>query len=152
MEKNNSACLSVKNINEKRAQIGALAEMMLELPQVDCPVKHRFAPGCYLREIFMPKDSYVIGKIHATEHFNILLKGKVTVITAEGMKTLEAPSTFISAGGVQKLVYMHTDCIWQTVHVTESTDIEEIEKEVIVESYDQLEIDGLINKAKGLFK
>lgn len=140
----------VAQIKDRRDKIQLLAKEMQKLPQVECPVIHRFSPGCYLREIFMPKDTYVIGKIHATEHFNIILKGKVTVITAEGQEVFEAPHTFVSEAGVQKVVYMHEDCIWQTVHVTDKTDIDEIEKDVIVESYDQLLIDGLIEKAKRL--
>ena len=116
------------------------------------PVKHRFTPGCYLREIFMPKGTRVIGKIHSTEHFNILLTGKVTVITAEGSEYMEAPHTFVSKAGVQKVVLMHEDCIWQTVHVTNSTDLEEIEKEVIAESYNDLIIDGLLSQGKGVLR
>lgn len=143
---------SVAEIQEKRAQITALVEMMKNLPgpAPECPVVHRFTPGCYLREITMPKDTYVIGKIHATEHFNIILEGEVTVITAAGSQRLKAPCTFISGAGVQKIVYMHEKCVWQTVHVTDKTDLKEIEKDVIVESYDQLEIDSLLDEVKGL--
>lgn len=130
----------------------ALQAMILsgELKEAECPVVHRFADGVYLREIFMPKGTRIIGKIHATEHFNVLLTGKVTVITAEGTEHIEAPYTFISKAGVQKVVIIHEDCTWQTLHVTDKTDLKEIEKEVIVESYDQLLVDGLLNQAKGI--
>lgn len=121
-----------------------------ELQAQDCPVVHRFTKGCYLREIFMPKGTRIIGKIHATEHFNILLKGKVTVLTAEGVDEITAPHTFVSKAGVQKVVYIHEDCIWQTVHVTDKTDLDEIEKEVVVEGYDQLLVDGLISQGLGV--
>lgn len=142
--------MNVVELKEKRDKIGVLVEMMKEFPQVECPVVHRFTPGCYLREITMPKDSYVIGKIHATEHFNIVLKGEVTVITVEGQERFKAPCTFVSKAGVQKIVYMHEECVWQTVHVTDKTDLAEIEKDVIVDTYDQLAIDGLLNEIKGL--
>jgi len=141
---------AVTELKDKRDIITQLVAEMKKLPQVPCPVTHRFAPGCYLREIFMPEDSYVIGKIHATEHFNILLQGKVTVITTDGQETYEAPCTFVSEAGVQKIVYMHTDCRWQTVHVTEKTDLKEIEQDVIVEGYDQLELDSLLDQVKRL--
>jgi hypothetical protein len=140
----------VEKIQTRRDKIQYLVKEMSKLPQTDCPVTHRFAPGCYLREIFMPKDTYVIGKIHATKHFNIILKGSVTVITAEGVESFEAPCTFISEGGVQKVVYMNEDCLWQTVHVTDKTDLAEIEKDVIVETYDKLEVDGLLEKVRAL--
>jgi len=143
-------------INERRGLISDAATKMRamidsgEMIEAQCTVKHRFSDGCYLREIFMPAGTRIIGKIHATNHFNILLTGKVTVITAEGREEMTAPHTFSSKAGVQKVVIVHEDCTWQTVHVTESTDIEEIEKEVIAESYDQLLVDGLLNKSKGL--
>jgi hypothetical protein len=142
--------ISADSISDRRDKIALVAKELEKFPQVDCPVTHRFTDGCYLREIFMPKDTIIIGKIHATEHFNIILKGDVTVITAEGQERHQAPYTFVSGAGVQKVVYMHTDCVWQTVHVTESTDLDQIEKEVIVENYDQLKIDSLLDKAKRL--
>lgn len=117
-----------------------------ELQEVDMPVTHRFAPSVYLREIFMPKGAMVIGKIHSTEHFNIIVEGAGTVITAEGKEDFVAPYTFVSKAGVQKCVLVTEDCKWQTVHVTDKTDIDEIEKEVIVESYNDLVVDGLLEE------
>lgn len=143
-------------ITENRKMISDMANLMLEkvesgeLMGQDCPVVHRFTPGCYLREIFMPKGTRIIGKIHATEHFNIILKGQVTVLTAEGREDFEAPCTFVSKAGVQKMVIIHEDCTWQTVHVTKETDLAKIEKEVVVEGYDQLLIDGLLSQGIGV--
>lgn len=146
---------AVEKIKDSRAKVGAIVESLKELPQVDCPVTHRFSPGCYLREIFMPKGSVVIGKIHATEHFNIVLSGEVTVITvgSDGefvRERIKAPHTFVSGAGVQKVVVMHEDCQWQTIHVTDETDLELIEKSVIVESHDNLAIDSMLDEARGL--
>jgi hypothetical protein len=143
---------SSKCITSNRDVISLAAKELLgmvdsgEIESQECPVTHRFASGCYLREIFMPKGTIIIGKIHATEHFNVLLKGDVTVITAEGSERIKAPHTFVSLAGTQKVVAIHEDCIWQTLHVTNSTDLEEIEKEVISIDYDGLAIDGLLNK------
>lgn len=143
-------------ITKNRSDIQYLAGLMRdkittgELIEQECPVKHRIAPGCYLREILMPAGTRMIGKIHSTEHFNILLTGKVTVITATGSVDITAPHTFISRAGVQKIVVVHEDCRWQTVHVTDKTDLNEIEKEVIAEDYDQLLTDGLLSQGAGV--
>ena len=143
-----------ESISHNRDMIQSAAEHMKELiasgemKEAECPVAHRFSKGIYLREIFIPAGTRIIGKIHATEHFNVLLTGKVTVITAEGREEITAPHTFISKAGVQKVVIVHEDCQWQTLHVTDKTDLKEIEKEVIVESYDQLLVDGLLNQSK----
>lgn len=155
--KNNNVATKHNNaISENRKCISDMADLLIEkisngeLISQDCPVKHRFTPGCYLREIFMPKGTRIIGKIHATEHFNIVLTGRVTVITAEGQEEIKAPHTFISKAGVQKIVIIHEDCTWQTVHVTNETNLDKIEKEVIVEDYDQLIADSLLTKVIGV--
>ena len=146
----------VEDIKNNRETIQSTAKSLKEMVDsgeiegVDCPVTHRFVNGCYLREIFMPKGSRVIGKIHATEHFNIVLAGECTVITAEGIEEIKAPHTFISKAGVQKVVIVHEDCQWQTIHLTDKKDLDEIEKEVIVEEYDQLLVDGLLMKSQEL--
>jgi len=123
----------------EREKITQLVEALGDFEQEECPVKHHFAPGVYIREIFMPKGACVIGKIHATEHFNIILKGRVSVICGDKTETFEAPYTFVSEAGIQKIVYMHEDCIWQTVHITDKTDLEEIEADVIALNYDDLD-------------
>lgn len=121
-------------INEPtwKEKISFLVNEMSAIPQVDCPLKHYFAPGIYVREIFMPAGSVVIGKIHKTEHFNIIQKGCVTLHNADGSKeTLTGPLTFVSKPGVQKVLYIHEDTIWSTVHKTENKDIESLEAELI---------------------
>lgn len=133
----------------KRESIQELQKCLEDMPQIECPVEHRFAPSCYIREIFMPKGSLVIGKIHLTEHFNIILKGRVTVATVDGVETYEAPYTFVSPPNIQKVVYMHEDCVWQTVHPTEKTSPDEIEKDIISEDYNMIECDNLVKNIEG---
>ena len=113
----------------------------------ECSLIHRFAEGCYIREILMPASSIVIGKVHKTNHFNIILEGSVTVITKYGINQYTAPSTFISLAGVQKVVVMHTECRWQTVHATTETDIPTIENMLVENDYDKLEAEQLMKMA-----
>lgn len=93
-----------------------LGEEMLALPQVECPLEHFFAPGIYIREIFMPAGTVVIGRIHKTEHFNIILEGRVRVIVDGEVHELKAPCTFVSKAGVSKVLNVLEDCRWQTIH------------------------------------
>jgi len=103
-----------------------LTREFLKEPQIECPVTHSFAPGVYLREIFMPAETVVIGHEHKTEHFNVLLKGKCRVIMGDEVHELEAPCTFVSGAGIQKLVNVLEDCIWQTIHANPD-DMQDIE-------------------------
>jgi hypothetical protein len=115
-----------------RDQIAIITDHLSQYPQTDCPVVHRFAPGVYLREVHMPADTIVIGKIHKTDHFNILVKGACLIVHDDGRREeLRAPMAFVSKAGVQKVLYILEDMIWQTVHVTAETDMARLESELI---------------------
>jgi len=92
------------------------------LPKANLPVRHHFSSGIYVREIFMPAGSRVIGKKHKTRHLNIVISGKITIWTAQGRMDLTGPCVFESMAGTQKVVYMHTDCIFMTVHVNKDNE------------------------------
>ena len=113
------------------------------------PVKHSFADGCYIREIFNPAGELLVTKIHKKEHPFFLMKGKMSILTEEGVKHIEAPHHGITQPGTKRIIYTHEDCIFITVHATDKTDIEEIEKEVIAEIFEDpaISLDD-INKFK----
>lgn len=106
----------------------------------DCPLTHAFAPGAYGRQIFIPKETLVVGKIHKHAHLNFLMKGVVSVATEEGPVRLEAPLMMVSKAGTKRVVYTHEDTVWATVHLTESTDLAQIEEEIIATSYEELDL------------
>ena len=47
------------------------------------PLKHTFADGLYIREIFMPKGQIISTGIHKKEHPYFVLKGDISVLTDE---------------------------------------------------------------------
>jgi len=123
----------------------------------DCTVTHHFAPvdekyGCctYARQMFIPKGTLIIGKIHRHQHLNFILQGKVSVATEFGKKYFEAPCTFISEVGLKRAVYAEEDTIWTTVHLTQhhgEENLDKIEKEVIAPNYAEL---GFVDSVDGL--
>lgn len=114
--------------------IEGITKEFMEHPQVECPVTHNFAPDIYIREIFMPADTVVIGHKHLTEHFNVILKGKCRVMIGDVVEELTAPCTFVSGAGSQKIVNVLEDCIWQTVHSNpdNENDIETLESRYVI--------------------
>jgi len=101
----------------------------------EMPLRHFFSPGLYLREITMRADLLVVGKMHATTHFNIITKGDVTVLTDNGplrITITDHPYVFVSQAGTKKVLYCHEDTVWMTTHITDSTDLAEIERQVII--------------------
>lgn len=88
-----------------------------DLPKIDCPLVHRFTPGLYAREIFMPAGSLASSKIHNTEHPFVVLTGKVSVRNERGeVDHIEAPYVGITKPGARRLIFVHEDCRWITFH------------------------------------
>lgn len=112
-------------------KLTAVQKEMEKLPQIDCPLIHRFTPKLYIREIFMPKGTLIISKIHKTEHPFVVTKGVVSVwIEGVGIQKITAPYTGITLPGTRRVLYIHEDCSWITFHPTDKTTPEEVVEEV----------------------
>lgn len=136
-------CLQRELATNRRAAILDLQEKIMQsehaVPAESCPVRHFFAPGSYGREITMPAGLVVIGKIHKHAHVNVLSKGVVHVFTEQdGLQTLRAPLTFVSHPGTKRVVLIEEEAVWTTVHVTDKTDLAEIEAEVIATDFSEV--------------
>lgn len=102
-------------------------------------LSHRFTKGLYVREIFIPAGHFVVGRIHKEAHYNVITKGQVSVLTEEdGIQLLAGPVSMISPAGCKRILLTHEDTWWTVTHVTELTDLEEIEAAVIAPSYTAL--------------
>ena len=102
------------------------AECLLE-PQVDCPLVHHFGPGVYIREVFMPAGTLVVGHCHRLAHLNVFLSGSLALLDdAGGVKILQAPFIFTAPPG-RKMAWTITDCVWQNLVATDETDIDALE-------------------------
>ena len=121
-----------------------LEAAMLAEPQVDCPVTHHFGPSLYIREIFIPADTFALGRVHKAETMNILLKGKMAMLFNGEVKLIEGPATFVTGHG-RKLVLVIEDCTFQNVYATDETDLDVIE-EMFIEKSNELIDHSEMNK------
>lgn len=112
-----------------RGKIVQLEEEILKLPQTAIKTVHYFAPGIYMREVTIPKDTVVTGAVHKTEHLNILSQGELSVWTEDGPKRLKASSVVKSGPGIKRAGYAHEDTVWITVchNPSNEQDIEKLE-------------------------
>lgn len=111
-----------------------LEQHLLEQPQVECPVTHRFMPGIYVREMFAPAGTMILGHEHKTEHMCLLLKGTLEILNENGTTSeLTAPMMFAAKPG-RKCAIARTDVIFCNMHATEETDVIKIEDALIVKS------------------
>jgi hypothetical protein len=119
-----------------------LENEFLKHEQIEIPITHSFMGGVYIREIFIPKDTIVIGKRHRHETCNILLKGTLSIYMGRDLpvKTITGPCIFSSGPGTKKMGYSQTDVVFANIHPTEDTDLEKIENEFIIPEDEYLEM------------
>lgn len=141
--------MEIEVMHERALQLGRRKAIMrlqdaivyggLDVGPAACPVQHHFAPGAYGREMTIPAGLVVVGKIHKHAHINVISKGRVQVFTEQdGVLELAAPCTFVSSPGTKRVVHVLEETVWTTVHVTDKTDLAEIEREVIATDFSEV--------------
>lgn len=102
----------------------------------------KYGCGMYARELFIPKGGLIVGKIHKRPHLNIVLKGKISVLSEKGKHYFEAPCILPSNPGDKRIGYAEEDTVWVSIHITEhlgEEQLEAIEDDVIAKNYEELE-------------
>jgi len=88
----------------------------------------------------MPKGQIISTGIHKKEHPYFVLKGDISVLTDEGIKRIKAPYNGITKPGTKRLIYMHEDSVWITVHATDKSTVEDVLNDVIAKDFDDPDI------------
>lgn len=121
-----ASSVSAVSLEDKIKHIGEIA---VSQPQVECPVKHLFNDGVYIREVTIPANTFSIGHYHKYSHVNVMLKGRVKLITENGITELVAPCTFISSPG-RKVGYVVEEMVWLNIYHTNEKDVDVLEKQL----------------------
>lgn len=101
--------------------------------QVELPTKHYIANGVYIREVFMPAGTWVVGHQHKTSSWSNMIMGKLMLSAPDGPLIVTAPHTFVSPPG-RKIAYILEDTVFQNIYATDETDVAKIESSVIDKS------------------
>ena len=117
-------------------------------------ITHDFADGQYIRTIVMPKGLTLVSRIHNKNHPFFIMKGECSIFTERGLERIKAPHNGITLAGTQRLMFIHEECTFITVHRTDCLTPEEVVNEVTVKNlsessldgFDIKQIDDLINK------
>ena len=126
--------------------IDQLEAVLFNCPQIDCPLVHRFTPGMYIREIFMPAGTMLTSMIHKTEHPYVVSKGKVNVEINGVIENIEAPFFGITKPGTRRVLYILEDTVWTTFHALPMVTGEEKDKDLLVSKIIDLIIEPHDNK------
>ncbi len=126
----------IDTIKSSRGNMAALADTLKDADNIEglTPIdinapehlQHYFANGAYVREMSLPANTAVVGRIHKHETINILLEGEIVVADETGNKKyLKAPCVFIAPAGNQKAAMTITPVRWLNSFACETTDPEE---------------------------
>ena len=114
-----------------REQVERLQSEMATMPQAELVTEHQFSLGMYMRKLFRPAGTLIVGKVHKEPHFFLCAKGEIIAWTESGMKRLQAGDVIESKPGTKRVTLAVTDAIGITIHRTDKTDLDEIEAELI---------------------
>jgi quercetin dioxygenase-like cupin family protein len=120
-----------ENFVPSREQIDRLQAEMVKMPQAELVTEHHFSPGMYMRKVFRPAGTVIVGKVHKEPHFFLCAMGEIVAWTENGMVTLRAGDVVESTPGTKRVTMAVTDSIGITIHRTDKTDLDEIEVELI---------------------
>jgi len=105
---------------------------LVKFPEAIAEVMHHFQEGAYIREMRIAAGTALTGKIHSKRTFNIVAKGSM-IITAFGetARIVSAGESFFSDPGSRRAGLALEDTVYMTVHITDETDHEKLEEELI---------------------
>ena len=127
---------TIDKVKPPRVNMTALADTLKDADNIegltpidiDSPdhLKNYFANGAYVREMSLPANTAVVGRIHKHETINILLEGEIVVVDESGNKKhLKAPHVFVAPAGNQKAAMTITPVRWLNSFACETTDPKE---------------------------
>ena len=110
--------------------------------QTEGAVTHNFADGQYIRKIVMPKGLLVTTKIHAKNHPFFIMKGEASIYSNNGVERIKAPFHGITEAGTKRVLYIHEECTFITVHRTDCLSIDDVVNEITVDDFSKLNLNG----------
>ena len=99
------------------------------------PLQHKFVDGMYIREIFTPKGQIFTTAIHKKDHMYFFMKGDLSILSEDGIKRIKAPYYGITTAGTKRIVYVHEDTIWITVHETKAKTVDEAIEDIVAKNF-----------------
>jgi hypothetical protein len=105
------------------------------------PLKHSFAEGLYIREVFLPRGYVIVTRIFKKSHATFMLLGDCSVLTEKGVMRVKAPMHMVTNVGTKRVIYTHEDTVWITIHANPDNirDIEELERIHATNDYKDLD-------------
>jgi hypothetical protein len=117
------------DVTDIRQRVERLQGVIEQAPQVECRLKHYFAPGVYVREMTVPAGVVATGAVHKTEHMTIVV-GHCLLTTDDGARELRGHQTLVSKPGIKRAIVAIEETIVTTIHPTTTTDLDALVEEL----------------------
>lgn len=117
-----SKIVSSKDISacEARQNLDDLESALLELPQLtedDFQLKEYVSGGMYCREITIPQYGMLTGRVYKFDHVEIMLRGDITILSANGQRKRYRGHNVIEAkAGKRQAGFANEETTWLTVN------------------------------------
>ena len=116
------------------------------LVTTETPLKHYHTDELYGRRIVVPAGCFFTTRVHKTDHISIALRGRITLLNAEGeSKEVKAPDMFVTPAGTHRVVYVHEEVEFATIHACTEQDNDKVIDELSFFTMDEYQQDA-INK------
>jgi hypothetical protein len=109
-----------------QSKLEKLENAIATVPQIDCPVRHHFAPNVYAREITIPKGTVLTGAVHKVQNLAVLSQGKLQLVTDDGTVIISAPHILTVMPGTKNAAYALEDSVWTNFFATDETDVDKL--------------------------
>ena len=94
-----------------------------ELGSAETPLTHYHTKELYGRRIIVPAGCLFTTRVHKTDHISVAFRGRITMLNAEGeAQEVTAPDMFITPAGTHRVVYVHEEVEFATIHHCEEQD------------------------------
>lgn len=100
------------------------------LPIADVQTDHTFLDGMYMRRASAKAGTLVVGAIHKKSCYSMLIKGKIRQVDGDKEYEIEAPAVIVTEAGSSRSAFVLEDCVYVTITRAESTNVEDVEKEL----------------------
>lgn len=110
------------------AQAIEIAKQNGELQTTETPLTHYHTEELYGRRIVVPSGAVFTTRVHKSDHISIMLRGHITIVDQDGNKVdVVAPDAFVTRKGTHRIVYVHDEVEFMTVHACTEQDDEKVE-------------------------
>jgi hypothetical protein len=108
------------------------------LPQYEPETIHTFYAGLYCREAKLKANQLAVGRVHKKEHLFYIVSGTVNITTPDGIQIITGPAVFKSTAGTKRAFHTLTDTHLLNIHIAKSTNVKDVEKELVEDDPDSM--------------